>query len=91
MEVNSEEFFKKYGFTQTKTKNHPVYGDMMEFKGLEADYVGTLEREVEHYKRLFMDAMLNNERLMHRESYRLQDEIEKLKRQQSPGRTTLKE
>jgi hypothetical protein len=76
---NSEEFFKKYGFTLSIKKSHPVYEDAMHFTGLEADYVSSLERENERLRELFEGVMANNERLISRESYRLHDEIKKLK------------
>lgn len=53
---------------------------MMEFKGLEANYVAALERDIEHYKRTLADALMNNQHLMTREHHRLQDEIKRLSR-----------
>ena len=79
MKPNTDEFFEKYGFQITTSKKHPVYDDMMTFTGLEADYVSSLERDVDHYKRMLMDVMANNERLISRESYRLHDELKKIK------------
>jgi hypothetical protein len=79
MKPNSEEFFNKYGFTLSITKKHPKYEDQMSFEGLEADYVSWLERELNHYKEVCDQVMASNERLLTRESYRLHDEIKKLK------------
>jgi hypothetical protein len=76
---NKDAFFKKYGFTRHTEMPHPIYKDIMTFEGLEAEYVGRLEIELDHYKRALSDALMNNERLMTREYYRLKDEIEKLK------------
>lgn len=45
-ETNHDEFFNKYGFTRTLTMKHPTFKDTMKFTGLEADYVGILERRV---------------------------------------------
>lgn len=43
-------FLKKYGFTSHMSKPHPGFDDedMMEFEGLEADYVMGLECKLEH-------------------------------------------
>ena len=81
LDPDSTAFFEKYRFSATSLKKHPIYGDMMEFKGLEADYVSRLESDVEHYKKLSAQLMNNNESLISRESYRLRDEITKLKAQ----------
>lgn len=80
LEPNSKEFYEKYGFTLTMTQKHPFYDGMMEFKGLEANYVAALERDIEHYKRTLADALMNNQHLMTREHHRLQDEIKRLSR-----------
>ena len=79
LDPSSEEFFDKYGFKLFTSKKHPIYDDMMAFSGLEADYVGRLERDVEQYKEMIERLMASNDRLISRESYRLQDEIQKLK------------
>lgn len=76
---DQEAFFKKYEFTSNYSLFHPVYKDRIHFDGLEADYVNYLERELEHYKKCFAEVSMNNERLLTREHYRLQDEIKKLK------------
>jgi len=88
---NSEEFFQKYGFTQSCSMPHPIYKDTMTFTGLEAEYVGRLEREVEHYKRAFMEQVDRNQQLQVQEYYRLRDEIKKLKFETDAERTTVGE
>jgi hypothetical protein len=74
---NSDAFYEKYGFTLTMTQKHPVFGDWMEFTGLEANYVSYLEREVEHLKKCFLESVRNNESYLARERYRLEDAIKK--------------
>lgn len=72
-----DKFFKKYGFTANLSMPHPIYKDRIFFEGLEANYVSSLQNELEHFKRCFRDSIANNEMLLSRESWRLRDELKK--------------
>ena len=49
---NPEEFFEKYGFRSNVMMKHPEFKDsFMSFEGLEANYVQSLEREVEECRK----------------------------------------
>jgi len=76
---DSKAFYEKYGFTQSTSMKHPIYDGTMHFEGLESDYVGRLEREVEHLKKCYAEVLASNHRLQTHEHYRLHDEIKKLK------------
>jgi hypothetical protein len=66
---NYDEFLKKYGFTLTISKPHPKHKDVMNFEGLEANYVSNLESQVESMEKYIK---LQNEKidyLMNKEFY----------------------
>lgn len=72
-------FFEKYQFTSTLNIPHPKFKDEMEFTGLEANYVSTLEYEVknlEKYIRLQNDKI---DFLMNKEFYNYKDQIKETK------------
>jgi len=79
--VEPDVFFKKYGFTQSLSMPHPIYNDTMYFDGLEAEYVGRLEREIEHLKKCYAEVLASNHRLQIQDHYRMHDEITRLKHQ----------
>lgn len=71
-------FFEKYKFTLTYSLPHPTHKDMMEFDGLEANYVSGLEREVKHLKNYIELLQGKIEYLMSQDYYLYK---EKLKRE----------
>lgn len=75
IEVNSEEFFKKYGFTLTKTMSHPKFKDNMTFKGLEADYVQNLEVRIQELEKFIVHQQEKMDWLRDREFYKFTERI----------------
>jgi hypothetical protein len=74
---NSEEFFKKYGFTKTSSMPHPDFKDIMSFEGLEADYVSRLEREIDQLQKFILHQQEKMDWLRDREFYKFTDKIKK--------------
>lgn len=67
---NPEEFFEKYGFTKSATQHHPEFKDaMMHFEGLEAHYVGLLERQVKELEKYIQHQNEKIDFMMNREFY----------------------
>lgn len=80
LDPDSEEFFQKFGFKLTTSMPHPIFkNEIIEFKGLEANYVSKLESDLEHYRKAYSEVLQTNQRLHTREHYRLEDEIKRLK------------
>lgn len=72
-------FFEKYKFTQSSSKPHPVHKDSMNFEGLEADYVSTLELKITQLEKYIG---LQNDKidfLMNKEFYKWKKVDEKWK------------
>lgn len=67
---DSKKFFDTYGFTMTISRKHPERDGMMNFEGLEAEYVSNLEQQIKSMK-TFID--LQNQKinfLMDKEFYK---------------------
>lgn len=80
LKPGTSEFFEKYKFQMSSSQPHPIYKDTMHFEGLEAEYVGRIERDLDHYKKMCSELIMRNENYAAREQYRLRDELEKEKR-----------
>lgn len=73
---NPDEFFKKFGFTRSSSRKHPVFKEeTIRFEGLEAEYVGRIESELDYMKEAYQRLVQKLDWMTTQEMYRLRDKV----------------
>ncbi len=73
--LTNDECWERFQFRLSTSKPHPIHKETMYFDGLEAEYLGRIERELEFFKEAYERLRQKLDWMTTQEMYRLRDAL----------------